>query len=97
MKSGQLNFLAKAGILTIAGIVVSLASAETVRMSDREVFVRAVNYDEAKVAPYALENPLVFTDGHKVTKENWTERRKEILAIFAKEMYGQNRRARRRW
>lgn len=89
MKSGQLNFLAKAGILTIAGIVVSLASAETVRMSDREVFVRAVNYDEAKVAPYALENPLVFTDGHKVTKENWTERRKEILAIFAKEMYGQ--------
>lgn len=89
MRSNQRNFLAKAGILAVAGVVISLASAETVRMSDREVFVRDVNYDEAKVAPYALENPLVFTDGRKVTKENWAERRKEILAIFAKEMYGQ--------
>ena len=89
MKSDRWNFLAKAGILAVAEIVVSMTSAETVRMSDREVFVREANYDEAKVAPYTLENPLVFTDGRKVTKENWPERRKEILAVFAKEMYGQ--------
>ena len=46
------------------------------------------NYDESKVAPYALEDPLTFLDGRKVTAENWSERRREILGIFAKEMYG---------
>ena len=34
------------------------------------------NSDEAKVAPYALENPLDYT-------------REQILGVFAKEMYGQ--------
>ena len=71
-------------ILLLAGS----SGAETVKTLDREVFVREPNYDEAKIAPYALEDPLTFLDGRKVTKENWPERRKEILGIFAKEMYG---------
>ena len=48
------------------------------------------NYDETKVAPFKLEDPLTFQDGTKVkTKKDWERRRREILDIFAKEMYGQ--------
>ncbi len=47
------------------------------------------NYNESKVAPYALENPLVFSDGRKVdSAAAWAKRRREILDIFAREMYG---------
>ena len=48
-----------------------------------------VNRDEARVAPYELEDPLVFVDGRKVeTAADWVERRAEILEIFEREMYG---------
>jgi len=59
-----------------------------VRAPDRDVCVHAPNYDRAKIPPYALEDPLAFLDGRKVTAANWPERRKEILGIFAREMYG---------
>ena len=50
---------------------------------------RPVNYDEAKVAPYTLEDPLAFADGTKLASPaDWPKRRSEILEIFAKEMYG---------
>ena len=58
------------------------------RTRDWEVVIRAVNYDKAKIAPYKLEDVLEFADGRKVTKADWQERRREILDIFAKEMYG---------
>ena len=61
---------------------------ETVRALDRDVYVHAPNYDKAKIPPYRLEDPLAFVDGRQVTKANWAERRKEILGIFAREMYG---------
>ena len=61
---------------------------ETVRVLDREVYVHAPNYDKTKIPPYTLEDPLTFLDGRKVTAANWAERRREILGIFAKEMYG---------
>ena len=48
------------------------------------------NFDESKVAPFVLEDPLTFADGTKVlTLGDWQARRKEILGIFAREMYGQ--------
>jgi len=51
---------------------------------------REPNYDEAKVAPYVLEDPLEFADGRKLKDvSEWPTRRREILEIFAKEMYGQ--------
>lgn len=65
-----------------------MVAAQTVKMVDRKVFVRAPNYDETKIEPYELEDPLVFLDGRKVTRATWPERRKEILNVFAKEMYG---------
>ena len=50
---------------------------------------REPNYDEAKVAPYTLEDPLTFADGRKLKDASeWPARRKEILEIFAREMYG---------
>ena len=53
------------------------------------------NYDESKVAPYALEDPLTFVDGRKVrTAADLAERRREILGIFAREMYGRAKSAR---
>ena len=51
---------------------------------------RRPNYDESKVAPYTLEDPLTFADGRKLdSAAEWPARRNEILDIFAREMYGQ--------
>jgi len=72
----------------IATVLAVVALGETVKMPDREVVVRKPNCDEAKIGGYTLEDPMTFLDGRKVTKENWPERRKEILGIFAHEMYG---------
>ena len=63
--------------------------AETVFSQDREVYVHKPNYDVSKIPPYTLEDPLMFVDGRKVkTAEDWAARRREILGIFAREMYG---------
>lgn len=56
-------------------------------MNAQQAYV--INYDEGKVPVYSLEDPLCFADGSKVRKRQWPERRKEILDIFQKEMYGQ--------
>ena len=51
---------------------------------------RQPNYDESKIHPYTLEDPLTFIDGTKVkSPADWPRRRAEILDIFAREMYGQ--------
>ncbi|MCQ2397162.1 MAG: hypothetical protein MJ106_05650 [Lentisphaeria bacterium] len=48
------------------------------------------NFDETKIASYSLEDPLTFVDGTRVlTPGDWEARRKEILGIFSREMYGQ--------
>lgn len=48
-----------------------------------------VNYDESKVPPFTLPDPLVFANGRQVrTPAEWPARRREILDIFAHEMYG---------
>lgn len=50
----------------------------------------AANSDEAKANPYPnLPDPLIFKNGKKVTNTKaWTERRKEILEDFDREIYG---------
>ncbi|MDD4026066.1 MAG: hypothetical protein PHN85_09110 [Kiritimatiellae bacterium] len=51
--------------------------------------VRRVNYDEAKVPPYELEDPLVSTNGNRlVSAEEWPERRREMLSLIERELYG---------
>lgn len=76
--------------LLLSGIVCSSAvTAKTVKRLDREVFVQGVNYSRSRIAPYELESPLEFVDGTKVENmADWRRRRREILDIFAKEMYG---------
>jgi len=47
------------------------------------------NYDKSKIGTYTLEDPLRFNNGKKVKNEkDWELRRKEILDLFQKEMYG---------
>jgi hypothetical protein len=48
------------------------------------------NYDESKVAPYTLPDPLVMADGKRVTDAGiWrTRRRPEILRTYQTEIYG---------
>jgi len=48
------------------------------------------NYSEDKVSPYTLPDPLVLSDGQKVTSpEVWVKkRRSEILKFYQTEIYG---------
>jgi hypothetical protein len=48
------------------------------------------NYDESKVPPYTLPDPLVCADGAKVaTAADWTgKRRAELHALIEREMFG---------
>lgn len=44
------------------------------------VEARDPNYDEAKVAPYTLEDPLAFADGRKLgNASEWPARRGMII------------------
>src|SRR5881628_2595959 len=48
------------------------------------------NYDESKVAPYTLPDPLVMSDGRRVTDAGtWrTRRRPEIMRMYETDIYG---------
>ena len=50
----------------------------------------AANFDESKVPPYRLPDPLRLNNGKEITsaKEWWTERRPEIVDAFDREIYG---------
>lgn len=53
------------------------------------VFSQEANYDESKVPPYTLPDPLVNSAGKKVTDAKaWESRRKEILDMFRNHVYG---------
>ena len=54
--------------------------------------VLATNYDEAKVGDYTLPNPLVCTDGSRVTNsESWTQKRRpEILELYRENIFGRS-------
>ena len=48
------------------------------------------NFDESKVKPYTLPDPLVMKNGKKVTSAKmwWNQRRPEIVEDFDREIYG---------
>ena len=51
-----------------------------------------INYDESKVAPYTLPDPLLSADGTRVTSaRDWnSKRRQEILRLFETNVYGRS-------
>ena len=79
----------RCALLGVVSMCAFGALAETGFFQDREVYIHNPNYDKSKIPAYDLEDPLTFVDGRKVkSAADWAERRKEILGIFAKEMYG---------
>lgn len=59
-------------------------------MNDAAAQPAGYNYDEAKVPPYTLPDPLVANDGSKVTTaDHWkTSRRAEVLKLFEQHVFG---------
>lgn len=59
-------------------------------LSGLSIAAEPVNYDESKVRPYTLPDPLVCLDGTRVTDAKlWREKRRpEILRLFEEYMYG---------
>jgi hypothetical protein len=51
---------------------------------------RAANFDESKVEPYKLPDPLMSKNGQRVRTSDawWKQRRPELVEIFDKEIYG---------
>ena len=66
-------------------LVLSLAFSTAARAQQPDT-----NYDEAKVPPYTLPDPLVLASGEKVRDaQTWFKRRRpEILRLFETEVYG---------
>ena len=53
-----------------------LAAVATAMLALGVAHARPCNYDESKIAPYTLEDPLAFADGRKLKgPEEWPERR----------------------
>src|SRR3954453_9403742 len=52
--------------------------------------VKKENVDESKVPPYTLPDPLVDSEGKRITtSEEWMQKRRpEILYLFEAEVYG---------
>lgn len=51
---------------------------------------RAANFDETRVQPYKLPDPLVLKKGQRVKSAEawWQQRRPELVEIFDREIYG---------
>lgn len=73
--------------LGLATFLQGLALASLMLSQDRP---DAINYDEAKIPPYTLPDPLVMLNGRKVKDaQTWrNKRRPEILELFETQVYG---------
>jgi hypothetical protein len=72
-------------VLLLAALLVG-TSADTQTQS--------TNYDESKVGTYTLPDPLIFNDGKPVrSAREWKRRRREILELFATNVYGHSPKA----
>lgn len=63
------------------------ANGNTLRLATKTGHVS--NYDETKIKPYTLPDPLVFTDGRRVTDaEAWNRRREELIRVYEQQIFG---------
>jgi hypothetical protein len=67
-------------ILSVALLTALLAPAQTNRY----------NFDESKIPPYSIPDPLTLADGQPVKDaQTWTtKRRPELMALFEEQVYG---------
>jgi hypothetical protein len=78
IRSGVLRWLC-VGLVCGSGVAAGVAQ-----------HIPGYNYDEAKLPPYVLLDPLKFNDGSAVTtKAEWWERRRpEIVRLFEENVFG---------
>src|SRR6188474_894656 len=69
----------RTAMLTFAAAVTAVSAAPP-----------GANYDESKIPPYTLPDPLVCADGTKITTaDEWKSKgRPETLALIEREMFG---------
>ena len=69
-----------------------LVSGQTQNAPPANVAGIPVNYDEAQVGNYTLPDPLVSTDGRKVSDANswYKKRRPEIVRLFEENQFGRS-------
>lgn len=79
----------------ILPLVVGLVGSATFAMAQNDA--PQPNYDESKVPPYTLPDPLVCADGTRVTDVKvWEKKRRpELLQLFGDQVYGHAPRRRR--
>ena len=79
MNTKLIKLLSMKSIVVIAGLCYCFT-----------ISAQEANYDESKIPPYTLPDPLVTTDGQAVrTQKEWVEKRRpEILALFESQVYG---------
>ena len=73
----------------LAGILAMVTLANPARAAERP----PANYEESRVRPYVLPDPLATRDGRRVTDAaDWTaKRRPELVELFATHVYGRTR------
>ena len=70
----------------VAGLILFLAAGSGVAQRP------GINYNESKVPPYTLPNPLVMANGQRVTSARmWMkQRRPQLLRLFEENVYGRS-------
>ncbi|MGE0127314.1 MAG: acetylxylan esterase [Blastocatellales bacterium] len=92
MKIAKPNRVAEALLMTLA--LVFLAKQFVPITVQAQGSASQANYDEGKIEPYKLPDPLVATDGKQVgNASQWRQRRAEILRLFETHVYGRTPRA----
>jgi hypothetical protein len=73
-------------LLTTLCLIVLLSTISTIYSSAQD----SINYDESKVPPYILPDPLKLSNGKRITTaEQWTQQQRPVmLKLFAENVYG---------
>jgi hypothetical protein len=100
MRSMRITLLRAGAILLATGVVSTAQSTQTVNTNvgkdangnSLRLAVKTghiSNYDEDKVKPYTLPDPLVFASGERVADAaGWKRRREELIRIYEAEIIG---------
>src|ERR1043165_3005496 len=78
--------------MRIAASIVILFLSSALMMFAAPAEVPPANYDETKIPPYTLPDPLVLSSGAKVTDAKiWQKKRRaEVLELFRSQVYGRS-------